>query len=382
MKKALKLHKGHIRVGKPLPWDVYDGAEQLLLSRGYVIESESQLESLIERGIYVDAAELEASIERPQSVQQFDPFWVWDDLTAKLGYHLAHPSCQNGFAQRTVDLACSVQTLVQKNADAAIAIIMTAMDHRRYSIVHSLQVAVLCDLVANRLGWEKQRRSDLVCAALTMNIGMLELQQQLTNQRTPLTPEQGRQVKEHPLKGTAILRESGVDSPSWLITVENHHETANGTGYPRGTRGLNEEAMLLRTLDIYCAKISPRMHRKPMTGTQAERVIFSDAAMVNENPFIPTLIKEIGVYPPGTFVKLINGEIAIVHKRSSNIKTPHVLSLINSKGEPLIEPIRRDTSRDIYTVSSDIPRESILINISPSRFWQEKLAPAENRHWG
>lgn len=381
MKKALKLHKGHIRVGKPLPWDVYDSADQLLLSRGFVIDKESQLEALLDRGMYVDAADLEAAVEKPYPVAN-DPFWIWDDLTAKLGYHLAHPYSDNGFARRTGELAHAVQALVQKSSDATIAIIMTTMDHRRYPIVHGLQVAALCELVAARLDWEKERRRDLVCAALTMNIGMLELQQQLTNHRGPLTPEQHHEVREHPLRGTQILRDAGVESGSWLTNVENHHETAKGTGYPRGIKELNEEALLLRTLDVYCAKISPRMHRKPMTGTQAERMIFTDAEMACDNPFIPTLIKEIGVYPPGTFVRLLNGEIAIVHKRSGSIKTPQVLSLINAKGEPLIEPIRRDTSRDGYTVSNDVPREAILISINPARFWQERSGIAEMRHWG
>ena len=61
MKKALKLHKGHIRVGRPLPWDVYDSSDHLLLSCGYVIDKEAQLEALLERGMYVDAADLEAA---------------------------------------------------------------------------------------------------------------------------------------------------------------------------------------------------------------------------------------------------------------------------------------------------------------------------------
>ena len=371
MRKALKLHKGHLTVGKPLLWDVYDSLDQLLLSRSYIIESESQLESLLSRGMYVDAAELEASIEKNHLVKHFDPFWLWDDLLAKLGYQLTHPNNELEFTQRIVEIAGQTHVLVQKHADTVLAIILLAMDHRRYSIVHSLQTAILCDMVANRLGWEKQRIMNLLCAALTMNIAMLELQQQLTNQRTPLTPEQDKLVKEHPLHGSEILRHAGVDSQTWLDSVKCHHETASGTGYPDGITEVIDEAALLRTIDVFCAKISPRMHRKPMSGTQAERVLFSEAGMASENPFIPTLIKEIGVYPPGTFVKLANGETAVVLKRSQNIATPHVLSLINSKGDPLIEPIRRDTSRDGLKITGDVPRESILINVNPARIWND-----------
>ncbi len=209
----MKLQHNHLNVGRPLPWNVYDGTDQLLLSRGFVIERESQLEGLLERGMYVDAAELEASLEKAQAAKILDPFWAWDDLVAKLGYQLTRPSAELGFVTRIKDIAQRVMLLTQRHADATIAIIMLTMDQRRYPTVHCLQTAVLCDLVATRLGWERPRRGSLICAALTMNIGMHELQQQLTNQRTPLTPEQQDLVKQHPLLGADILRQAGVDSP-------------------------------------------------------------------------------------------------------------------------------------------------------------------------
>lgn len=370
MKKALKLQRGHISIGKPLPWNVYDVSSQLLLSRGFIIEREPQLIELLDRGMYIDAADLVAQPEKTPA-KNYDPFWLWDDLVAKLNYQLQHPTGELGFPQRIADIGRLVQVLAQRSADTVLGVIMLTVDHRRYTTVHSLQAAVLCDLIANRLGWDKQRRLDVICAALTMNIGMFELQQQLTNQREPLTDEQKDLVRQHPLQSAEILRQAGIESNEWLVAVEEHHETANGTGYPRGTHELIEEAALLKTMDVYCAKISPRMHRKPMSGTQAERILFSETGMASNNPFIPTLIKEIGIYPPGTFVKLINGETAIVHKRSTSINTPQVMSLINAHGIPLIEPIRRDTSREGYKIVSDVPRDTIMITINPAKIWTE-----------
>lgn len=386
MRKALKLHKGHIRVGRPLPWDVYDSSDHLLLSRGYVIDKEAQLEALLERGMYVDAADLDAVIDKPKASEPFDPFWVWDDITAKLALHLAHVEnsahLPEYFAPRTEELAAMVQALVQRSADATIAIVMLTVDHRRYPTVHSVQVAALCELLSKRAGWEKQRRTPLLCAALTMNLSMLELQQQLSNQREPLTPEQRRLVHEHPARSLSLLRDSGVESAAWLAAVENHHETAQGTGYPAGIRNPCEDALLLRTLDVFCAKVSPRLYRKPMSGTQAERILYSDAGLASGNPFVPALIKELGVYPPGCFVKLANGEIAIVVKRMSDIKTPLVMSLVNTRGEPLIEPIRRDTSRDGFQIVGDMRRDTIPVGTNPARFWRENESTADYRRWG
>lgn len=370
MIQPIKLQRTHVRVGKPLPWNVFGNNGQLLLSRGYIIENELQLESLLERGLYIEAADLE-HIDKAPSAKNYDAFRFWDDMSAKLGISLVRPSVELGFAARIVDLGSQVQYFAQRSADTAIAIIMTTVDHRRYAIVHSLHVAVLCELLAHRLGWEKSRRMDLLCAALSMNISMLESQQQLANQNAPLSAEQARMIRQHPTESVAILRQAGVDSAAWLSIVEDHHETRSGTGYPRGIKDLSDEAALLRTLDVFCAKISPRLHRQPMSGTQAARVLFSEAGMASNNPFIPSLIKEIGVYPPGSFVKLNNSETAIVYKRTSSIKAPLVISLVNPLGIPLVEPIRRDTSNDRYKISSEVPRDLIRFKINPERIWAE-----------
>ena len=370
MIQPVKLQRAQVHVGKPLPWNVFGSNHQLLLNRGYIIENEAQLESLLMRSMFIEAADLEL-VETPLSVKNYDAFRFWDDMSAKLGSTLAKPSAELGFAARINSIGRQVQYITQRSADTVIAIIMMTMDHRRYPIFHSLQVAVLCELVANRLGWDKAHRMDLLCAALTMNISMLEAQQQLANQNTPLAPEQAQLIKRHPSESVVILRNAGVQSSGWLSAVEEHHETASGTGYPRGIKDLSDEAALLRTLDVFCAKISPRLHRKPMSGTQAARVLFSEEGMASNNPFIPSLIKEIGVYPPGSFVKLVNSETAIVHKRGASTNSPLVISLINSKGIPLAEPIRRDTSNDSCKIKCEVPRDLILITVNPERIWSE-----------
>lgn len=51
----IPVEKTEIALGKPLPWDVYDEDHVLLLDKGAVVSSESQIESLMERGVYREA---------------------------------------------------------------------------------------------------------------------------------------------------------------------------------------------------------------------------------------------------------------------------------------------------------------------------------------
>jgi c-di-GMP-binding flagellar brake protein YcgR len=46
------IHKSEVMVGQPLPWPLYDRSRKLLLQQGFVLESMSQIEQLIEIGLF------------------------------------------------------------------------------------------------------------------------------------------------------------------------------------------------------------------------------------------------------------------------------------------------------------------------------------------
>ena len=81
------------------------------------------------------------------------------------------------------------------------------------------------------------------------------------------------------------------------------------------------------------------------------------------------LIKEIGIYPPGTFVRLSNGETGLVIRRGEAANTPDVLSLLNPSGMSYGEPPVRTTARKPYDVIAVIPRENIKIQINIEKIW-------------
>ncbi|MBI5923546.1 MAG: hypothetical protein HY847_18095 [Betaproteobacteria bacterium] len=364
-----KLGIGHAVCGVPLPWDVYDDAGQLLLRKGFVIDNQRQLDSLMERGMFVNATNIAKPVLSSVSApQRHDPFKLWDDLVAKLGQLLRNYS-SNDISGRVQEIVELIQVLTERSKDAALAAMILLQEQNRYALVHCLHAALLCDMVAIRLGWDPDRRNSVVCAALTMNISTVDMQQKLAEQIDPLTPDQKLDIRHHPEVSLEILSKAGVNDPIWLRAVHEHHETPLGTGYPNGIKEVGEEATLLRTADVFSAKISPRKNRRQMNGAQAARVLFTDPGMTTNNPFIAVLIKEVGIYPPGSLVKLANGEVAIVFKRSGNAHTPLVLSLTNSRGTPEQKPIRRDTARQEFKIQAVIPRDSINLRINPASVW-------------
>jgi len=57
------------------------------------------------------------------------------------------------------------------------------------------------------------------------------------------------------------------------------------------------------------------------------------------------LIKAIGIYPPGSFVRLANGEVAVVVQRGANTAAPRVAVVLNRNGTPNADLTLRNTSR-------------------------------------
>ncbi len=51
----IPIPKSEIDIGRPLPWSVYNGDRQLLLKRGFIIETQAQLDGLSEKGLYRDS---------------------------------------------------------------------------------------------------------------------------------------------------------------------------------------------------------------------------------------------------------------------------------------------------------------------------------------
>ena len=62
------------------------------------------------------------------------------------------------------------------------------------------------------------------------------------------------------------------------------------------------------------------------------------------------------MYPPGSCVRLANGEIGIVVRRGEAAHLPEVHSLIDANGQPMPQALRRDTSQAAHKVTEALPR--------------------------
>ncbi len=361
--------------GIALPWNVRDAQGTLLLAKGLLVTDEVMATTLRQRGAFVDAIDLppvpecEAEARVPASLVQ-----RWHALEDRLGSVLRAVE-QPSFLARVQEAVAQVAALAHGNTNELIFLVLRH-DHARFSgygVAHSLHTATLCSLLSRQLHWSQADRASLIGAALTMNLSMLDLQGVMAARGTGPSASERQQIHDHPHASARCLRAAGLADSAWLGAVEQHHEIGGGGGYPQGLNAPGEMSQMVRFIDSFMAKHSPRAGRKPLPAQQAARELFLQSS---RDPLASLLIKELGIYPPGCYVKLASGEIAVVTHRGASAKTPIVAALTNRSGDALGQPIPRDTSRPGHGIVGTVPDQAVKLQVSAEDLYERRGAIA------
>lgn len=353
--KAYRVAKKDVDVGDTLPWDVLNKEGKLLLKKGAVITSSRVYELLLERGLYqVPTLEKTGKIagkpeEQPKG--PFNPFEIIENCTFKLGRTLYNLT-QNKDCRDNLNLITkSLMMACDKDPDAALGAVHLLHGHA-YTTIHPIHVAALCHALCRVTKLSDEETHRIISACLVSNIGMLELQETLHEQTDPLSQEQKDQIDAHPEESVRILKENNIKDEAMLEIILQHHERAHGGGYPNKLKAdeISQGAKILALADCYSAMVSPRIYRDTVDSSAALKQLFLERGKEYDEELAVLLIKYMGIFPPGTYVKLANDEIALVVRRTANNMAPQVSSVISVKRLPYSRPIKRDNNRKEFAI--------------------------------
>jgi len=373
-----KLSASDIIVGSPLAWPVYDSNGTFLVKKGFIIKSLAQVERLIARGAYGDQSDLshskptetkEQEVKKPKDIS---PFKILEDVTSQLAIVLASSEDkESNFTEEVMSLVENIQRACDRDAHAALASLFV-LEGSSYPIKHSVDVAVISDVMAKSSSILREERKSIVAAALTMNIAMIELQEQLYRQESPLTDEQKEAIQHHPKQSVIMLRKAEVDDKLWLKCVLAHHETITGTGYPNKLKGSQypQATQFIALADQYCARLSPRSYRDPLLHKGILRDILLDKGQTVEPEIAALFIKELGFFPPGLIVQLANTEIGVVTKRGERPDSPIVHACLMPQSGNYAQAVMRNTKLDSYKIRKIMSSDDDYITFNRRTIWQ------------
>lgn len=291
-----------------------------------------------------------------------DPSSVWTGIHARVARLLTRPG-EAGFVRELSAITDALLRAMDEDPEAGTFEMIHGEELAGYAVAHSLQTAFVASLAARRLGWSMADRRTVAQAALTMNIAMLALQNTLVRQTTPPTLKQRTEIATHPARSRALLEAAGITDTDLLDTVAQHHVTPGGHALPADRHRLNPRACLVHYADVYLAKLSPRATRAAIAVNVAARELGISAGGP-DNPYVEAILQEMGAYPPGTFVKLRNGETAIVLRRGPTPDAPWVHSLMREDGSTLPAALRRDTALPLFKVVAALPRGLVMVRLN------------------
>ncbi len=289
-----------------------------------------------------------------------DLLGLWSDLESGLAMVLSHPHKVQEFEARIRQYDRWMQNLIQYDTDVALYLLFQLASHSPvgYSASHALVCAVLCHLVAREVQLPETERDSLVHAALTMNIAMTDLQDQLATQRGRPTPEQEVAFRAHEAGGTDLLRALGITNALWLQTVQHHHQEASLREELMRLAAPQRLAHMLNLVDRYAAMISPRQSREGRSATESAKSI-ATTSHAQGNQVGQALLRVVGLFPPGTFVQLDNATVGVVMRRSNHASGPDVAVVLNDKGQLIRPPSLHSSLNGSPAISAALPASKV-----------------------
>ena len=204
---------------------------------------------------------------------------------------------------------CIAQLL--PHPEIAIHLLLEGTGER--SALHPVNVMVLCLLLGKVQGMDAAKLQQLGLAALLHDLGKLNLPIYLA-QPAPHWSQGDRERFEGHVGASVALAER-MQLPSAVLTaIAQHHEMADGTGFPLHLLGedMAVAGKILALVNRYDNLCNPPISADALTPHEALSVIFAQFQAHFDPTVLNSFIRMLGVYPPGSFVQLLDDSYALV----------------------------------------------------------------------
>ena len=145
--------------------------------------------------------------------------------------------------------------------------------------------------LATEMGLPESAVGHIQIASMLHDVGMLVLPDAVLLRTEPLTADQVKILRQHPLISVRIMERMQFLEQE-IPAVRYHHERYDGTGYPEGLAGaaIPLAARILSVVDAYDAMMSVRPWREPMSQDQALQELRNQAGKQFDRAVVETFV--------------------------------------------------------------------------------------------
>lgn len=178
---------------------------------------------------------------------------------------------------------------------------------------HALNVAIISMLLGRAFGLGREEMMDLGVGALLHDLGKTELPARVRNRDDSFTLAETQAYQQHVQKGVALAQAMGL-SPGPLLVIAQHHENADGSGFPQriNVDRMSAAARIVALVNRFDGLCNPLLASKSMTPHEALSLMFAQGRNRFDATMLNAFIRMMGVYPPGSAVQLTDDRYALV----------------------------------------------------------------------
>ncbi|MDQ0204254.1 HD-GYP domain-containing protein [Pectinatus haikarae] len=237
------------------------------------------------------------------------------------------------------EVSANKRTLVQLN---------DIRSHDGYTLVHSVNVAILSALIGSLLALPHRDMEDLTLGAILHDIGKIAIPVEILNKQTALTQDEFEFIKKHPIFSVQKLRDASCFNTNIINIAGQHHEKVNGTGYPYKLHGnqIHLFAKIVAIADVYDALTSVRSYKKAYKSHIAYNIMASHSPGQFDTNILRKFFDHIALYPNGTILKTNLGSAIVKESSFGKVLTPVIYLFTNTRGNVLKDPILVDMSQN------------------------------------
>lgn len=220
----------------------------------------------------------------------------------------------------TEDIRAFSSMLVSKviaNSDKYLLNALKLYDKETYQ--HSVNVATLCCVFGIHYGLSYEDLVDLVKSGVYHDIGKLGISTDILHKPGRLDDDEFQIMKWHASIGFDALSANPNNSKRMLLSVLEHHENYDGSGYPRGvsSKYLTLFGQIIHLCDVYDALCSPRPYKTAFSHKEAQQYMYQMSGKMFNPGLVNVFNRCIPLYHLGEVLNIC-GHTGIVVAREGD----------------------------------------------------------------
>lgn len=250
---------------------------------------------------------------------------VWSDDAALQACDQRFSAATHGYRQVLGELVQSPEEALQTGTALVSGYIAELLDSPYTTIrllsesvgeqqgAHSVNVTLLSLMLGKAQGLDSAQLLNLGLAALLHDVGKVDLDPRCKEALPSLTEEQQGIYESHVGASVAYGLRMGL-SPAALTAIAQHHEMADGSGFPLRllAEDLSVEGQILALTNCYDKMCNPLTPVTATTPHEALSTLFAQRRGAFSREMIELFVRVMGVYPPGSIVQLSDERYGLV----------------------------------------------------------------------